>query len=81
MFVPLDADIQKAVHSILSHPEHGKLVDPNAIVTDADPFVIATARVKGCAVVSSKKLMGGYSTKRTKIPNVSRFRNSPLIIS
>lgn len=72
MFVPLDAAIQLALSSILSHPEHSKLVKPNAIETDADPFVIATAQVKNSTVISSEKFQFDYSPRRTKIPNVCR---------
>jgi len=72
MFVPLDADIQVALASILSHPEHCKLVKTKAIKTDADPFVIATAQVKGCAVVSNEKLLLDFSPTKTRIPNVCR---------
>jgi Domain of unknown function (DUF4411) len=72
MFVPLDADIQLAVNNILSHPEHCKLVKRHATRTDADPFVIATALVKDCAVISSEILMMSPSPHKTKIPNVCR---------
>ncbi len=71
MFLPLDADIQIAVSSILAHPEHSKLIHPHSYSqTDADPFVIATAQVKGCAVISNEKLMLSPSPTKTKIPNV-----------
>ena len=72
MFVPLDSDIQLVANRILAHPEHCKLVKQNAIRTDADLFVIATAFVKGCAVVSSEILMISPSPYKTKIPNVCR---------
>lgn len=72
MFVPLDANIQSALAGILSHPEHRKLVKPNAIKTDADPFVIATAQVKGCTVVSNEKFRTGPSPTKNWIPNVCR---------
>jgi hypothetical protein len=71
MFLPLNAEIQIAVSSILAHPEHSKLIHPHSYAqTDADPFVIATAQVKGCAVISNEKLMLSPSPTRTKIPNV-----------
>ncbi len=72
MFVPLDKDIQIALSSILSHPEHCKLVKPKAIRTDADPFVIATAQVKGCTVISNEKLRPSPSPTKNWIPNVCK---------
>jgi hypothetical protein len=75
MFLPLDREIQMAVNKILAHPEHSKLVKKDATTTDADPFVIATAMVRGCAVISDEKLMMSPSPNRTKIPNVCRDLN------
>jgi Domain of unknown function (DUF4411) len=72
MFLPLDADTQLALASILSHPEHRKLVKPQATKTDADPFVIATAQVKNCTVVSNEKLRSSPSPTKNWIPNVCR---------
>jgi hypothetical protein len=63
MFVPIDEEIQPAVTAILEQFE--KLVDTRANRSAADPFVIALAQTKGCAVVTGEK-----ATKNLNRPNI-----------
>lgn len=72
MFVPsADIGIQQAVAQILSNPEHAKLIPLNSTAkTIADPYVIATAKVQGCTVISNERLQLSPSPNKTKIPNV-----------
>lgn len=63
LFVPIDADIQAAVTAILEQFE--KLVDTRANRSAADPFVIALAQIKHCAVVTGEK-----ATKNLDRPNI-----------
>ena len=68
LFIPLDDDIQLATQDILA-------VYPDWIPEDrsrnvADAFVIALARVRGCAVVSGEKWSMSPYPDRIKIPNV-----------
>ena len=72
LFVPHDADIQNTVSSILANPEHAKLLYTQDALNPAvaDPFVIATAKVHGCAVISNEVRLSSPSPKKNKIPNV-----------
>jgi hypothetical protein len=71
LFISLDSSIQSAVASILSHPEHRKLINlKTPSKTSADPWVIATAQVKSCPLVSTETLLASPSPYKTKIPNV-----------
>lgn len=72
LFVRHTEDIQNIVTSILADPEHVKLIYSKHadIYTDADPFVIAAARVHGCKVISNERLLLTPSPNITKIPNV-----------
>ena len=72
LFVRHTEDIQNIVTSILADPEHVKLIYSKHadIYTDADPFVIATAKVHGCKVISNERLLLTPSPNITKIPNV-----------
>jgi hypothetical protein len=71
-FIPPDSDIQAAVSTILANPEHAKLLYTQTATNQvvADPFVIATAQVRGCAVISGEVLMTSPSPTKNKIPNV-----------
>jgi hypothetical protein len=68
LFVPLDTEIQIAVADVLE--KHPKLVKEQKIQSAADPFVIALARIKKCAVVTAERLSG--SLQKPKIPDVCR---------
>jgi hypothetical protein len=65
LFVPLDDAIQRATSEVLlAHP---LLMKATKNRNGADPFVIATAQVRGLTVVTEEK--GGTDTK-PKIPSV-----------
>jgi hypothetical protein len=66
MFVLIDRTIQVEVASILQ--THPRLVDTRKNRSQADPFVIATARVHGCAVVTGEKATG--TIQKPNIPDV-----------
>ena len=72
LFVRHSEEIQNIVTSILAHPEHVKLIYSKHadFYTDADPFVIATAKVYGLKVISNESLLLSPSPNKTKIPNV-----------
>lgn len=65
-FVPMDDEIQDAVSTILA--DHPRLLDTRRGRSGADPFVIALAKTRGCAVVTGERPSG--SLKRPKIPDV-----------
>ena len=65
-FVSMDDEIQDAVSAILA--EYPRLLDTRRGRSGADPFVIALAEVRGCAVVTGEHRSG--SLKRPKIPDV-----------
>lgn len=66
MFVPIDEPVQTAVSAILL--THEKLVDTRKNRSAADPFVIALAQVKGCAVVTGERAT--HTSERPNIPDV-----------
>jgi len=66
LFVPIDDEIQIAVSEILKN--HRKLIDQRPGRSGADPFVIALALVKNCAVITGEKPT--FSEKRPNIPDV-----------
>lgn len=68
MFIPIDEKIQKAVKEILR--DHKKLLDTRKSRSSADPFVVATAKVLGCAVVTQENPTG--KLHRPNIPDVCR---------
>jgi Domain of unknown function (DUF4411) len=74
MFVPLDDVIQSATSAVLE--QHPLLMKATKNRNGADPFVIATARVKGFTVVTEEK--GGTAT-RPKIPSVCESLGVPCI--
>jgi len=65
MFLPLDAPIQLATSEVLR--EHPLLMKATKNRNGADPFVIATAKVRRLTVVTEER--GGSATK-PKIPSV-----------
>lgn len=76
IFLPLQRDIQeKATEILRSFPT---LIDVFQSKSSADPFLIATAIVHSCSVVTEEKPTGPDS-KKVKIPNVCRSLNVPCI--
>jgi predicted nucleic acid-binding protein len=74
MFVPLDEAIQRATSEILM--QHQLLMKSTKNRNGADPFVIATARVKSLTVVTEEK--GGTAAK-PKIPSVCQALGVPCV--
>jgi hypothetical protein len=74
MFVPLDEAIQRATSEVLAR--HPLLMKATKNRNGADPFVIATARVKSLTVVTEEK--GGTTTK-PKIPSVCQALGVPCV--
>jgi len=68
IFKPLDEQIQIETREILE--EHPNLIDLKRRKSGADPFLIATAMVFSCSVVTEEKPSGGPN--RSKIPDVCR---------
>lgn len=68
MFLPIDIGVQTAVTEILAKHEH--LVASGGKRSAADPFVIAVAKVNGCAVVTGELPSGRMD--RPHIPDVCR---------
>jgi len=67
MFVPTaDEEIQRAVSDILL--SHEKLIDERKNRSGADPWVIAVAQVRECAVLTGEKPT--RTARRPKIPDV-----------
>ncbi len=71
LFVPLDDDIQSVTVAILA--EFPKLVDTRRGRGQADPFVIAHARVNGNIVITGERRPG--TRKKPTIPYVCRRFN------
>jgi hypothetical protein len=66
IFLPLDGEIQEAARRILT--THGNLIDLKRRKSGADPFVVSTALINSCAVVTEEKPSGGPN--KSKIPDV-----------
>jgi Domain of unknown function (DUF4411) len=74
LFVPLDDAIQRATSEVLvGHP---LLMKATKNRNGADPFVIATAQVRGLTVVTEEQ--GGTDTK-PKIPSVCAALRVPCV--
>lgn len=67
MFIATDLKIQEIVRRILR--TYPSLVDPEKTGPEADPFVIALAQRKACAVVTGER-PGRNPAKRPHIPDV-----------
>jgi hypothetical protein len=67
IFVPLFPSIQLKAQEILS--DFTNLIDDKNLKSSADPFLIATAIIKGCTVVT-EETPSGKDAKIVKIPNV-----------
>jgi hypothetical protein len=74
LFVALDQTIQLATSQVLA--QHPLLMKATKNRNGADPFVIATARVRSLTVVSEEK--GGTDTK-PKIPSVCEALGVPCV--
>lgn len=68
IFIPLDESIQTKVRQILK--THKTLLDLKKIRSEADPFVVASAILNGCTVVTEEKPSGGPN--KSKIPDVCK---------
>jgi len=68
IFYPLSEEIQHGAIKILE--THDNLIDLKQRKSGADPFVIATAIVHSCTVVTEEKPSGGPN--RSKIPDVCK---------
>lgn len=66
MFLPLEEDIQRQARAVLA--KHPRLVAAKKQRTAADPFVIATAAVRGLVIVTEEKPTGNLN--RPNIPDV-----------
>jgi len=64
--VELEEDVQVEVKAILA--KHPKLVMEKKQRYAADPFIIATAKVKGLTIVTEEKVTG--TLNRPNIPDV-----------
>jgi len=67
MFISIDLRIQAVVKQILG--QHKKLIDQRKGRSGADPFVIALAKLRGCAVLTAEK-PSNNPEKRPRIPDV-----------
>jgi len=67
IFVPLLPLIQEKAREILS--AFPNLIDDKNLKSSADPFLIATAHVNGCTIVT-EEMPSGKGANFVKIPNV-----------
>lgn len=67
LFVEANEEIQRQVLEILA--DHQRLVDAESFRSGADPFVIALAKVEGCAVVTEER-HSKQPDNNPKIPDV-----------
>lgn len=67
-FYPLDLNVQRLARNILT--SHPGLLDLRKNKSSGDPFIVATASYKKCALVTEERFSN--STKRPKIPNVCK---------
>lgn len=74
MFLPLETDIQAGTTEILT--AFPKLIEAGKMRTEADPFVVATARVHGHTVVTEE--IRQPNRKNTQIPEVCDFYKVPV---
>lgn len=66
MIVPTDEEVQRHVRDILKR--HPRLVNAGKSRSGGDPFVIAVARIHGCAVITSE--IPSNNISKPKIPDV-----------
>jgi hypothetical protein len=75
LFMPLDEGTQALVAEIMS--KHKRLVDTRKGRLGADPFVIATAKLKNCTLVTNEVLTNNI--KKPNIPDVCAIMNVECI--
>lgn len=75
LFLPTGEIIQAAALGVLEL--YPNLIDPDATEPQADPFVIALAKVRNCSVVSGEK--ANNKAGRPKIPNVCKALSIPCL--
>ena len=75
MFFPLDGLIQTQASKILS--THQNLIDLKKRKSGADPFIIGTALVYSCGVVTEET--PSHNPNRSKIPDVCKAYNIKCI--
>lgn len=68
IFLPLDEEIQSKAAEIIA--SHQTLIDLKKRRSSADPFIIASALVSSCIVVTEEKPSGGPD--KEKMPDVCR---------
>lgn len=73
IFVPLEEEIQKVASEIMS--EYTRLMDTRTGKSASDPWVIATAKVKGCKIITNEGATGSFP--KVKIPDVCNRKNIP----
>ncbi len=76
MFVRLDQEIQEFVKSILRN--HPTFVDAKKTRSDADPFVVALAKIHQATVVTNETPTGNPN-QRMKIPDACNALNIPYM--
>ncbi len=76
IFLPLDENIQITATEILK--DYPNILDLRQSKSSADPFVIATAKVKSCCVVTEEQ-PNGPGSRYLKIPNVCRLMDIDCI--
>ena len=76
MFRIEDIDLQENAVDIINR--FPRLVDPNSNVTEADPFVIALARLTNAVVITGEKATGQLESN-PHIPDVCRHYNVKCI--
>ena len=75
MFQRTDSEVQTTVHDVLS--AYPNLVQANSAKSKADPFVIALAKVRVCAVLTCEQATGNL--QGPKIPDVCRALGIRLV--
>ena len=77
-FLPLSENVQTKTTEILAtYPELVK-IRPKRSSSNGDPFLIATAILNGCIVVTNERL-GDENTRDYKIPNICRKYDTPYM--
>jgi len=75
LIIPIDGGIQAVVTAILRN--HPRLVDNRKNRSQADPFVIALAHIRGAIVMTNEALAGNPA--KPNIPNVCAAMNISCI--